>query len=61
MEDYGYNKFENVILENKAEDPDRIANEIIKDVSTFSVSSEQHDDITLVLIKWKFNNFSLEK
>jgi len=61
LEDYGYNKFENVILENKAEDPDRIANEIIKDVSTFSVSSEQHDDITLVLIKWKFNNFSLEK
>jgi serine phosphatase RsbU (regulator of sigma subunit) len=60
MDDFGYCRFENLVFENRIHDLDKISNEIMKDVTTFSQSNIQHDDITLVLIKWKFNNKSLE-
>jgi hypothetical protein len=49
------------LLDKRSEELDLIANEVISDVSTYSQSNIQHDDITFVLLKWKFNNYSLEK
>jgi len=51
--DYGYSRLENLIVQNREEDIDHISNEIIKDLTLFSKDHSQHDDITLVLLKWK--------
>lgn len=56
LEDYGYNRFEEVLLKNSQKSLDLISNEIIQSVTTFSQNSHQHDDITLVLFKWNFDN-----
>lgn len=56
LEDFGYTRFEDLVTRHKDAGLDQISNEIIKDVSTFSQTNIQHDDITLVLLKWKFNN-----
>ncbi|GBD90721.1 phosphoserine phosphatase RsbU [bacterium BMS3Abin04] len=59
LEEYGYNRLEKVIKENKEGDMNTLAKKIIESVSLFSKDSSQHDDITLVLFKWKFNNKSI--
>lgn len=59
LEDYGYDRLEKVIMENKDSDMNILAKKIIESVSLFSKDSSQHDDITLVLFKWKFNNKSI--
>lgn len=56
LEDYGYERFEEVLIKNSDKPLDSISNEIIQGVTTFSQNSHQHDDITLVLFKWNFNN-----
>ena len=56
MEEFGYNRFENLLLKNAEFDPDIIANEIMKELTLFSKDKSQHDDITLVILKWCFNN-----
>ncbi|GJQ64280.1 MAG: hypothetical protein SCALA702_33330 [Melioribacteraceae bacterium] len=56
LEEYGYKRFEEVLIKNSDKQLDYISNEIIQGVTTFSQNSHQHDDITLVLFKWNFNN-----
>lgn len=55
-EDFGYERFENIILHNRNKSLDEISNAIIKEVTLFTKDHSQHDDITLVLFKWIFNN-----
>ncbi len=53
MQEFGYNRLEEVIKNNAHLSVDEISNEIMKNVTTFVKNSSQHDDITLVLLKWK--------
>jgi sigma-B regulation protein RsbU (phosphoserine phosphatase) len=53
MEEFGYERLEEIIKNNANLTVDEISNEIMKSITTFSKNSYQHDDITLVLIKWK--------
>jgi len=53
MEDFGETKFEKILLDNSGKSADEISNEVIKEISQFSKHSTQHDDITLVILKWK--------
>ena len=55
QEEFGDVRFEKVLCENFNADVDQLSNEIMKRVTTFSEKNIQHDDITLVLVKW-FNN-----
>lgn len=52
-EDFGYKRLENVIELNHDRTTDEISNEIMKEVSLFTKDNSQHDDITLVIFKWK--------
>ncbi len=52
-EDFGYEKFEQIISENCGKNLDEISNLVMQDLSLFSKDHPQHDDITLVLFKWK--------
>lgn len=51
-EDFGYERFENIILQNRKKSLDEISNSIITELTQFSKDHAQHDDITLVLFKW---------
>lgn len=53
MEDFGLNSFEKILIENSRLTPDEIANKVIREVTVFSQSHSQYDDITLVILKWK--------
>ena len=55
-EDFGYERFENIILQNKDKSLDEITNILMHDLTLFSKDHSQHDDITLVLIKWTKKN-----
>ncbi|MGD8780772.1 MAG: SpoIIE family protein phosphatase [Ignavibacteria bacterium] len=55
-EEFGYKRFEKVITKNCNKELNVLSNEIIKEVTVFSKNCPQHDDITLVLFKWKLNN-----
>lgn len=55
-EDFGYERFENIILHNRNKNLDEISNHIMKEVTLFTKDHSQHDDITLVLFKWVINN-----
>ncbi len=55
-EEFGYKRFEKVITKNCNKGLHVLSNEIISEVNTFSNNRQQHDDITLVLFKWKLNN-----
>lgn len=52
-EDFGIERLKEIIDNNKSETAERISSEIIKEVTTFSENHSQHDDITLVIFKWK--------
>jgi serine phosphatase RsbU (regulator of sigma subunit) len=52
LEDFGLDRFEQVILENCNSDVEDIADKIIIELEEFSKEYFQHDDITLVLFKW---------
>ena len=56
LEDFGVERFERIIVKNGNLSLDGLAGEIMKEVTTFSQGSPQHDDITLVIFKWKFKN-----
>ncbi|MFA3782553.1 SpoIIE family protein phosphatase [Melioribacteraceae bacterium 4301-Me] len=56
LEDFGYDRFVEILRENCNESPDYISSELMKQISMFSKDKSQHDDITLVLFKWKSNN-----
>ncbi|MDQ7818317.1 MAG: PP2C family protein-serine/threonine phosphatase [Melioribacteraceae bacterium] len=55
-EDFGYERFENIILQNKDKSLDEITSVLMHDLTLFSKDHSQHDDITLVLIKWTKKN-----
>ncbi len=54
-EDYGCQRLEEVLKLNSEKSTDVIANEIMKEISLFTKDKSQHDDITLVIFKWKNN------
>lgn len=56
MEEFGYKKMENLLTENSSKPLDEISNQLMREVTVFSKDVSQHDDITLVLFKWNFNN-----
>ncbi|MBK7980174.1 MAG: SpoIIE family protein phosphatase [Ignavibacteriae bacterium] len=51
-EEFGYNRLEEVIYKNSHLSVDELSNQIMRSVTTFSKNNSQHDDITLVLLKW---------
>ncbi|MBX2976998.1 MAG: SpoIIE family protein phosphatase [Ignavibacteriaceae bacterium] len=53
LEDYGIDSLKKIILEEVNSDVEKIANKIVKEVTIYSQNSPQHDDITLVVFKWK--------
>ena len=53
LEDFGSNHFEKVLLENSSKDVDEISGKVISEVTQFTQNNSQHDDITLVILKWK--------
>jgi serine phosphatase RsbU (regulator of sigma subunit) len=55
LEDFGESKFENIILENSKCEPDEISSRVIQQVTLFSQSLAQYDDITLVIFKLNKN------
>ena len=52
LEDFGLNNFEKILIDNAKSSPDEIANKVISEVTVFSQSHSQYDDITLVIFKW---------
>lgn len=53
MEDFGTSRLEKVIFENRNNKIDEISKNIISEVTMFSQNNRQHDDITLVILRWK--------
>ena len=53
LDDFGSLEFEKILLENCSKHVDEISNNVIREVSLFSRNIPQHDDITLVILKWK--------
>jgi len=57
LEDFGFERFEKIIIEFTGKSIDDLSNSIMKQVTIFSQGNPQHDDITLVIFKWcKKNN-----
>jgi sigma-B regulation protein RsbU (phosphoserine phosphatase) len=53
MEDFGEKNFGEILLKNSDKSTDEISNKVIREVTLFSKQGTQHDDITLVILKWK--------
>ena len=53
LDDFGNIEFEKILLENCDKHVDEISNKVIREVTLFSQNISQHDDITLVILKWK--------
>jgi len=53
MEDFGAARLEKVIFDNRYNKIDDISRAIISEVTMFSKNNHQHDDITLVILRWK--------
>jgi phosphoserine phosphatase RsbU/P len=51
-EDFGYDRLDSLLVKNCNESLDKISNNIMKELTVFSQSHSQHDDITLVIFKW---------
>ena len=56
FEDFGEQRFSNILIEHSNKSVNQIANEVIKDVTLFSKNHTQYDDITLVIFKWHKKN-----
>lgn len=56
LDDFGEKRLSGIVIENASQSADNIANKIIHDVTVFSSSHAQYDDITLVILKWKQKN-----
>jgi len=55
-EDFGYDRLDTIVLNNREKSLDLISNAVMKELSLFSKNHSQHDDITLVIFKWNQNN-----
>ena len=53
LEDFGDKYFEEILLDNYEKSVSEISNKVIHAVTLFSQNNPQHDDITLVILKWK--------
>ncbi|MGB8319303.1 MAG: SpoIIE family protein phosphatase [Ignavibacteriaceae bacterium] len=62
-EDFGDFQFQKILLENNSKNADDITNSVLKEITLFSSNNHQHDDITLVILKWKpkINNYGEEE
>lgn len=56
LDDFGDKRLSKLVIDNADKTADDIANKIIHDVTVFSSSHLQYDDITLVILKWKQKN-----
>lgn len=56
LEDFGYERFENILIENSYLSTDEISNKVMANLTTFSKDNMQNDDITLLIMKWISNN-----
>jgi phosphoserine phosphatase RsbU/P len=54
-EDFGYDKFDEILAANSNKNIDELSNEIMKEITVFSKNKAQHDDITMVIFKWNFS------
>ncbi|HEX3075068.1 MAG TPA: PP2C family protein-serine/threonine phosphatase, partial [Ignavibacteriales bacterium] len=52
LDEFGYERIEEIIIANKEKQTEEMANKIMSDVSVFSQGNPQRDDITMVLLKW---------
>lgn len=59
LEEFGYARLEKLICENSDLTVDALSKKIMEEVTVFSENYQQHDDITLILFKWK-NNLTAE-
>ena len=59
FEDFGYERFEKVVENNSQLSTEELSNKVMEQLTTFSKDHEQHDDITLIIMKYKFNNKSI--
>ncbi|MBU2445936.1 MAG: SpoIIE family protein phosphatase, partial [Bacteroidetes bacterium] len=55
QEEFGYERFENIIKRSSDSDSEEISRRIMKEITLFSQHNHQHDDITLVIIKYVGN------
>jgi phosphoserine phosphatase RsbU/P len=53
MEDFGEERLQKIILQHSQLSADEISNKVMHELTTFSKNASQHDDITLVILKWK--------
>lgn len=53
LEDFGEKQFQKILVDNWNLETDEISNKVIREVTLFSQDNSQHDDITLVILKWK--------
>ncbi len=53
LEDFGSVHFEKILAKNSSKNVDEISNKVMHEVAVFSQDNSQHDDITLVILKWK--------
>ncbi|KUG26152.1 serine phosphatase rsbu, regulator of sigma subunit [hydrocarbon metagenome] len=56
LEDFGYERFENILIENSHLSTEEISNKVMSQLTTFSKDNVQNDDITLLIMKWNSNN-----
>jgi serine phosphatase RsbU (regulator of sigma subunit) len=53
LDDFGDKHFLKVLQSNINLTAEELSNKIIQEISVFSSSHEQYDDITLVIFKWQ--------
>jgi len=56
LRDFGYDKFESILIKNRESNTEILCNKVMEQLTTYSKDNEQHDDITLLIMKWNFNN-----
>lgn len=61
MADFGEQRLEDLIIAKNNGSIDSLSNEIMSAVSCYQKDTSQHDDITLVIFKWKNIHKNLEK
>jgi sigma-B regulation protein RsbU (phosphoserine phosphatase) len=52
-EEYGVERFHEVLVKNAGKDPEEISARVLEDIRQFSEGIPQHDDITLVVLRWR--------
>ncbi|MBM4174695.1 MAG: hypothetical protein FJ213_00760 [Ignavibacteria bacterium] len=55
QEEFGYTRFEKILRESTDCNADEISRRVMKEITVFSKNNHQHDDITLVIIKYVGN------